>query len=177
MQHRGGKAGLVDSGCRDRSRRRATRREHHQHRLRSLLPLAGPGKTWGDKACCPSGHGGVSGAPNGDGRGTNGEGASDAGDCHAGERCKEWGRAARPVTGKEIGRQPDERALEKGVDGYMSSHAVWDWTNKYEGVGCGLGRDGRIRQRNDLFFLFESAPGEPCSDVESRTDALQVVFP
>jgi hypothetical protein len=40
-----GKAGSVDSGHRGMSRWRATMCEHHQHRSRSWVPLARPGKT------------------------------------------------------------------------------------------------------------------------------------
>jgi hypothetical protein len=73
-------------------------------------PWLGRGRPEVPQDVCPSHHGGVSGAPNGDGRRMNNGVVSNAGDCHAGER----GRGAR-----EPGAAGDEE--RKRCDGPMST--------------------------------------------------------
>jgi hypothetical protein len=99
MQHRGGKAGPVYFGRQGGSRRQAAAREHHRHQPRSWVPLARSEKTQGAMARVPQWPWRGQWHTNGNGRCTNSEGVSDAGDCHADEWLRERGRAARPAMG------------------------------------------------------------------------------
>jgi hypothetical protein len=150
MQRRGGKARPVDSGCCGGSRRRAATREHQQHWPRSWVPLARPGKTWGVMARVPQRPWRVSSVPNGDGRRTNGEGARDAGDCHAGERRREQEHTAWSAMGKRTVRQPDERALGKGADGWATTPSDTSGCHageRTQGVTvCGVAIDGESKR-------------------------------
>jgi hypothetical protein len=88
----------------------------------------------------PSGHGGVSGAPDDDGQRMNGEGASDAGDWDAGEQRREArARGAASDRVKGMARQPDKRAVGEGAR-QMNGH-----------VALGVRRIS-IRGCGDLFF-------------------------
>jgi hypothetical protein len=97
-------------------------------------PWLGQGRPETPRHVRPTGHGGVGGTPDDDGRQIDGEGASGASDSDAGERCRERGRATRPGLGRGVGR--------------MSGHASSD--------------AGRISIRgsgNLYFFLFQREMG------------------
>ena len=85
MQHRGEKSRPIDFGHRvgddGELRRTSTTSTGHAHGC----PWFSGGRPEAPQHVWPSGHARVSSAP-------NGEGVSDAGDCHAGEWHKERGR-------------------------------------------------------------------------------------
>jgi hypothetical protein len=119
-------------------------------------PWLGRGRPEAPRHVRPSGHGGVYDLPDDDGRRIDSERTSGVGDWDVGERCREQGRAARPVAGEGHSAATRQCAVGKRVDRWAAT-LLRGWADKH------------TREWGFIFFCFwERWSPHPRSRVRTR---------